>query len=72
MADDAAKGVITMDPEKQQWLEAAGWRVGDATAFVGLAPDEAELVEARLQLSQALHRDTGDRAQRLDNDADDN
>ncbi len=43
-----------MDAEKQKRLESAGWRVGDATEFLGLAPDEAELVEVRLRLSRAL------------------
>ncbi|MGV8082343.1 MAG: hypothetical protein AB2L09_01725 [Coriobacteriia bacterium] len=37
-----------MDREKQERLEAAGWKVGDASEFLGLSPDEAEYVELKL------------------------
>ena len=35
-------------------LEAAGWRVGDATDFLGLSPEEAAFVEFRLALARYL------------------
>lgn len=43
-----------MDVKKRKRLEAAGWTVGDATAFLKLTPAEAALVEIRLALSQTL------------------
>ena len=43
-----------MDPKKRKRLEASGWAVGDATAFLKLTPEEAALVEMRLALSRTL------------------
>ncbi len=43
-----------MDVKKRKRLEAAGWTVGEATAFLKLTPEEAALVEIRLALSQDL------------------
>lgn len=43
-----------MDRQKKQRLEAAGWRVGSAEEFLGLAAAEAALVELKLGLSDAL------------------
>ncbi|MEO6237419.1 MAG: helix-turn-helix transcriptional regulator [Vicinamibacterales bacterium] len=43
-----------MNKTKRTRLEAAGWRVGSATDFLGLSPEESALVETRLALSQAL------------------
>lgn len=43
-----------MNAEKRKTLEAAGFQVGDAADFLGLSPDEAALVEARLGLADAL------------------
>ena len=43
-----------MDAKKRKRLEAAGWRVGSATEFLGLSPEEAQLVEMRLALSESL------------------
>ena len=43
-----------MDAKKRKRLEAAGWTVGDATAFLKLTPEEAALVEMRLALSRSL------------------
>lgn len=51
-----------MDTKKRKRLEAAGWTVGDAAAFLRLTPEEAALVEMRLALSRSLRerrRDTG-------------
>jgi DNA-binding XRE family transcriptional regulator len=43
-----------MDAKKRKRLEAAGWAVGDAAAFLKLSPQEAALVEMRLALSRSL------------------
>jgi DNA-binding XRE family transcriptional regulator len=43
-----------MDAKKRKRLEAAGWAVGDASAFLRLSPEEAALVEMRLALSRSL------------------
>ena len=43
-----------MDAKKRKRLDAAGWTVGDAAAFLKLTPEEAALVEMRLALSQSL------------------
>lgn len=43
-----------MDTKKRKRLEAAGWAVGDAAAFLKLTPEEAALVEMRLALSKSL------------------
>jgi DNA-binding XRE family transcriptional regulator len=43
-----------MDTKKWKRLEAAGWTIGDAAAFLKLTPEESALVEMRLALSQSL------------------
>lgn len=43
-----------MDLKKRKRLEAAGWTVGDAAAFLKLTPGESALVEMRLALSRTL------------------
>ncbi len=43
-----------MDSKKRKRLEAAGWTIGDAAAFLKLTPEESALVEMRLALSQSL------------------
>jgi len=43
-----------MDKAKRKRLEARGWRVGTASEFLGLSPEEAALVEMKVRLSQAL------------------
>ena len=43
-----------MDVKRRRRLEAAGWTVGDAAAFLKLTPVEAALVEMRLALSRTL------------------
>ncbi|MGI8509053.1 MAG: helix-turn-helix transcriptional regulator [Gemmatimonadaceae bacterium] len=43
-----------MDAKKRKRLEAAGWTVGDAAAFLTLTPEESALVEMRLALSRSL------------------
>lgn len=43
-----------MDAKKRKHLERAGFAVGSAVDFLGLAPEEAALVEMRLALSRTL------------------
>ena len=43
-----------MNKKKKAKLEAAGYRVGDASEFLGLSAQETALVEMRLALSRAL------------------
>jgi DNA-binding XRE family transcriptional regulator len=43
-----------MKAEKKHRLEAAGWRVSDATDFLGLTGDEAAFVEIKLALARRL------------------
>lgn len=47
---------MSMDRKKRKALEAAGFRVGDAEDFLGLSPEERELVELRLAVSRAVRR----------------
>ena len=43
-----------MKPEKRKRLEAAGWRVGTASEFLGLTDEEAVLIELKLDLARAV------------------
>lgn len=43
-----------MDARKRKRLEAAGWRTGDASDFLGLSTEEAALVDMRLAVSDGL------------------
>jgi predicted XRE-type DNA-binding protein len=43
-----------MTPEKRQRLESAGFRVGDAADFLGLTPEENEMVEVRVSLARLV------------------
>lgn len=43
-----------MKPTKRRKLEKAGWKLGDASAFLGLSDDEAAFVELKLALSDTL------------------
>jgi DNA-binding XRE family transcriptional regulator len=46
-----------MRSQKRARLEAAGWKIGSATEFLGLSKDEAEFVEMKLALANSLrHR----------------
>ena len=45
-----------MNSAKRKRLEAAGWQVGSAEEFLGLSPEEVELVEMKLALGQFLKR----------------
>ena len=43
-----------MHKNKRARLEAHGWRVGDATDFLALSPEEAALIETKLALSGSV------------------
>ena len=43
-----------MDKAKRKRLEARGWRVGTASDFLRLSPEEAALVQMKVSLSRAL------------------
>ena len=45
-----------MNTARQRKLEAAGWKVGDASDFLGLSRQEAELVSLKLALGESLRR----------------
>ena len=45
-----------MTAKQKKRLEAAGWRFGSAADFLGLTPDEAEVVEIKLALARTLRR----------------
>lgn len=45
-----------MDTAKCERLRAAGLRMGDAADFLGLSPEEAQLVEVKLALGDELRR----------------
>lgn len=45
-----------MEKRKQRKLEGAGWRIGSTTEFLKLSPQEAALVELRLNLSRAVRK----------------
>ncbi len=40
-----------MDTQKAKRLETAGWKIGDASDFLGLSPEEAELIAFKLALA---------------------
>ncbi len=43
-----------MDANKRKTLEAAGWKIGGASEFLGLSPEESAYIELKLTLSNAL------------------
>ena len=43
-----------MQLRKRKKIEAAGWKLGDASDFLGLSPDEAAYIETKLRLSEGL------------------
>lgn len=48
-----------MDTSKRERLEAAGFRVGTVAEFLGLTPEESELVEIKVALTSALKKQRG-------------
>ncbi|MDA0710220.1 MAG: helix-turn-helix transcriptional regulator [bacterium] len=43
-----------MDKAKRKRLEAKGWKIGDASNFLSLTPEEASYVELKLSFCQNL------------------
>lgn len=43
-----------MRESKRKRLEAKGWKVGNATEFLGLSPEEAAYIELKLKLANDL------------------
>ena len=43
-----------MKAVKRKKLEAAGWKVGTATDFLGLSPEEEAYIEAKLALAHQI------------------
>ena len=43
-----------MQQAKRKKLEAKGWRVGSATEFLGLSPEEEALIEMKLALARYM------------------
>ena len=48
-----------MDTAKRERLEKAGFRVGTVAEFLGLTPEESELVEIKVALTSALKTQRG-------------
>lgn len=51
-----------MRKQKQNRLEAAGWKVGTATEFLGLSAEEAAIVAVRAGLAKLLREMRSERA----------
>jgi len=45
---------MIMDKQKRKRLESIGWKVGDATEFLGLSAEEEAIVELKLGLASAV------------------
>lgn len=45
---------MKMDEDTKHNLEKAGWKVGDATEFLGLSSEEEVYVDLKLSLSKAV------------------
>ena len=45
---------IVMKQAKRRSLERAGWRIGDASSFLGLSEEEAAYIEMKLLLAEKL------------------
>jgi DNA-binding XRE family transcriptional regulator len=43
-----------MRASKREKLESRGWKVGDASEFLGLSPEEVALISLRLKLAGGL------------------
>lgn len=43
-----------MQQAKRKKLEARGWKIGTATDFLGLSPEEETFIEMKISLSQRL------------------
>lgn len=45
-----------MDATKRKALEAAGWKVGDATDFLEMSAEERQLLDTRVSIALAIRR----------------
>lgn len=45
-----------MNSTKRRKLQAAGWKIGTSGEFLGLSPEETQIVEIKLALSESLRR----------------
>jgi predicted XRE-type DNA-binding protein len=45
-----------MDARKRKALEAAGWKIGDASEFLGMSAEERQLLDARVKLAMAIRQ----------------
>ena len=50
-----------MNNSKKKRLESRGWKIGSASEFLNLSPEEATYVELKLALSQSLQQTRQDR-----------
>lgn len=46
--------VIFMDPGKRKRLEAAGWKVGSTSEFLGLTQEEESYLQIKMALANSL------------------
>ena len=47
---------MTVKANKRKKLESKGWKIGNAEAFLGLAPEEANYLKLKLVLGQNLRK----------------
>jgi DNA-binding XRE family transcriptional regulator len=45
-----------MRKDQKERLETAGWRIGDASDFLGLSTEEQQLIETKLALANGLRK----------------
>ena len=45
-----------MKQDKRQRLEKAGWKVGSPDELLGLSPEEAESIDLRIRLGDAVRQ----------------
>jgi DNA-binding XRE family transcriptional regulator len=45
-----------MDNGKRKRLEKAGWRLGDASDFLGLSPEESSYIDMRIALGEYIKK----------------
>ena len=45
-----------MRKEKKKRLEAKGWKIGNATSFLGLTEEESAYIELKIRLADALRQ----------------
>jgi ribosome-binding protein aMBF1 (putative translation factor) len=45
-----------MESARRKALENAGWKIGDATDFLGLSSEERQLLDARVSIARAIRR----------------